>query len=102
MSTTRDYGIKSTPDGVTISVHVAPRASTNKVMGVHNGALKVALTAPPVDGAANRALVEFIAKKLDVPRSAVTIVSGLASRNKVIQVAGVSDSHVLGRLSPGD
>jgi len=102
MPADHDSGVRSTPGGVTISVHVAPRASTNKVMGVHNGALKVALTAPPVGGAANKALVEFIAKMLDVPRSAVTIVSGATSRNKVIQVTGISASHVLGRLSPGD
>ena len=101
MPTTHDNVIKSTPAGVTISVHVAPRASANKIMGMHNGALKVALTAPPVEGAANKALVEFVARSLDVPRSAVTILSGATSRNKVIQVSGLTAEQALARLSPG-
>jgi uncharacterized protein (TIGR00251 family) len=58
-------------------------------MGVHNGALKVALTAPPVDGAANKALLEFLAKTLGVPKSGVSLVSGQASRSKVVQVLGI-------------
>jgi uncharacterized protein len=81
--------IEETPTGITISVYVAPKASINKVVGLHNGAVKVALTAPPVEGAANKALVELLAKTLGVPRSSVSLVSGQASRNKLVQVWGI-------------
>jgi uncharacterized protein len=92
------YGITETPTGVSIRVYVAPRASANKVVGEHNGALKVALTAPPVDGAANKALVEFLAKALGVSRAAVRLASGETSRNKVVQVAGISARKALVKL----
>ncbi len=94
------YGIESTPDGVSIRVYIAPRASVNKVVGAHNGALKVALTAPPVEGAANRALVKFLAKILNVPKSAVTLLSGHTARNKVVGISGISREDALRRLVP--
>src|SRR5215210_2221932 len=93
------YGIESTPTGVTIRVCVAPRASTSKVVGVHNGAIKVALTAPPVQGAANKALVQFLAKALQVPKGSVTLASGEASRHKVVAVVGVDAQTAWRRLS---
>jgi uncharacterized protein (TIGR00251 family) len=85
-----DSPVQSIPGGVTIRVFVAPRSSANKVMGGHNGAIKVALTAPPVEGAANRTLVEFLAKLLGVPRSSVSLVSGETSRQKTVRALGVS------------
>src|SRR5947209_5989842 len=63
--------IEPTSAGINIRVYVAPRASANKVVGVHNGAIKISLTAPPVDGAANKALLEFLAGVLGVPRSSL-------------------------------
>lgn len=98
MLDTGPYGIETTPTGVTIRVYVAPRSSTNKVVGVYNSALKVALTAPPVEGAANKALVEFFAKTLGVPKAAVKLVSGETSRHKVISVSGVDAQVTLKRL----
>jgi uncharacterized protein len=92
--------IRTAPHGVDIHIYVAPRSSSNKVVGLHNGALKVALTAPPVDGAANKALVEFLAKTLGVPKSGVTIVSGETSRNKTLRVAGISVEDARARLGP--
>lgn len=83
---------------MSIRVYVAPRASANKVLGLHNGALKIALTAPPVEGAANKALVEFLAKVLGVPRSAVALLAGESSRHKVVSVAGVALDDALRRL----
>jgi len=74
---------------VTFEVRVAPRASRNAIMGVHEGALKVALTAPPVEGAANDALRKLIAKVLGVPKSNVEIIHGERARNKVLRVRGV-------------
>lgn len=98
MLDTGAYGIESTPTGITIRVYVAPRSSANKVVGAHNGALKVALTAPPVEGAANKALVEFFAKTLGVPKGAVKLVSGETSRHKVISVLGVGAQATLKQL----
>jgi uncharacterized protein len=98
MPDSSEYGLESTPMGVNIRVYVAPRASTNRVVGVHHGALKVALTAPPVDGAANKALVEFLAKVLAVPKSAVVLSSGQTSRNKTVSVSGISCEEALRRL----
>ncbi|MDQ3928600.1 MAG: DUF167 domain-containing protein [Chloroflexota bacterium] len=82
--------VQPIPGGATIKVFVAPRSSANKVMGEHNGAIKIALTAPPVEGAANKALVEFLAKLLGMPRSAMSLVLGETSRQKMVKVLGVS------------
>ncbi|MDQ5824017.1 MAG: DUF167 domain-containing protein [Chloroflexota bacterium] len=85
-----DSPVQPISGGVAIKVFVAPRSSANKLVGEHNGAIKIALTAPPVEGAANKALVEFMAKLLGVPRSSVSLVSGETSRQKMVRVLGVS------------
>ena len=90
--------IYDSPSGVTFAVKVHPRAKKNAITGEVGDALKVALTAPPVDGKANEACVEFFAKLLKVPRSSVTIASGQTSRNKVIRVVGLSAEEVRRRL----
>jgi uncharacterized protein (TIGR00251 family) len=90
--------IQTGPDGVIIRVYVTPRSSVNKIVGEHNGSIKIALTSPPVDGAANRALVEFLAKVLRVPKAAVTLVSGETSRNKSVAVSGISAAEAKQRL----
>lgn len=84
---------------ISFAVKVHPRAKKNAISGEVGDALKVSLTAPPVEGRANEACIEFFAKLLKVPRSSVTIASGLSSRNKVIRVAGVSGQYVRDRLS---
>ena len=84
--------------GVTFAVKVHPRAKKNGVTGELGDALKLSLTTPPVEGRANEACVEFFAKLLKVPRSSVTIASGLGSRNKVIRVAGVTSQYIRERL----
>ncbi len=99
MKSDMDAAIAQTAGGVTLKMYVAPRASANKVVGLHNGALKIALTAPPVDGAANRALVEFLAKMLGVPKQAVSVVSGEASRQKVALVVGLDAEEVRAKLA---
>jgi uncharacterized protein len=81
--------IKPTPDGVSIAVKVHPRAKKNAITGSVGDALKLALTAPPIDGRANEACIEFFAKLFRVPRSSVTIAAGETSRNKVVRVVGV-------------
>ena len=73
-----------------ISIYVQPRASKTMVDGMHDGCVKVRLAAPPVDGAANAALIEFVAERLSLAKSRVRIVSGQTSRRKVVEVDGVS------------
>jgi hypothetical protein len=73
---------------------VQPRASRNEIVGLHGDALKVRLQAPPVDDAANEALVELIATALGVPRGAVRIVAGARTRSKVVEVVGASPEQV--------
>jgi uncharacterized protein (TIGR00251 family) len=90
--------MRDTSSGATFTVKVQPRARRNAVTGELDGALKLALTAPPVEGKANEACVEFLAKFLKVPRSSVTIASGLTSRRKVVRVAGLSAKELRQRL----
>jgi uncharacterized protein (TIGR00251 family) len=91
--------VHETENGVTFAVKVHPRAKKNAITGEVGDALKVALTAPPVDGKANEACIEFFAKLLQVPRSSVTIASGQTSRNKVIRVTGLTSQQVRERLT---
>jgi uncharacterized protein len=90
--------LRESADGVSFSVRVQPRASRAAITGVLGDAMKVALAAPPVDGKANEALIRFLAELFGVPRSSVEIVSGEASRNKVVRVVGVTVGFVRGRL----
>jgi hypothetical protein len=84
--------------GICFAVKVHPRAKKNAITGQIGGALKLSLTAPPIEGRANDACIEFFAKLLKVPRSSVTIASGQTRRNKVIRVAGVSAEELRKRL----
>jgi len=81
---------KSAPAGVTLTVRIQPRASKNEAVRQENGGIKIRLTAPPVDGAANEALVKFLADRFSVAKSQVEIVSGHTSRDKIVRVSGVS------------
>ena len=82
--------VQETAAGLTFRVKVQPRTKRNAVVGELGDVLKVALTAPPIDGRANEACIEFFAELLKLPRSSITIVSGQNSRNKVIRVTGIS------------
>jgi len=93
------FEVHDSPSGATFAVKVHPRAKKNAITGEVGDALKLALTAPPVDGKANEACIEFFAKLLKVPRSSVSIASGLTGRNKVIRVAGTTAEYVRARLS---
>ena len=90
--------VHQTPTGVSFAIKVHPRAKKNAISGEAADALKLSLTAPPIDGRANEACIEFFANLLDVPRSSVTIASGETSRRKVIRVAGLSADEVRRRL----
>jgi uncharacterized protein (TIGR00251 family) len=91
--------VKDTPTGTTFSVKIHPRARKNAITGVVGEALKLALTAPPVEGRANQAVIEFFADLFEIPRSSVTIASGTTSRNKVIRVAGLTKAAVAALLA---
>ena len=87
--------ISSLHDAVTFAVRVQPRASRDAVGGEWEGALKVRLTAPPVDDRANEALRRLLAERLNVPLGAVTILSGSRGRTKRVAVSGVTAAQVL-------
>ena len=91
--------INDTAAGATFAVRVHPRARKNAITGALGDALKLSLTAPPAEGRANDACIEFLAEVLRLPRSSVTIAAGLTSRNKVVRVSGFSASAVAERLA---
>lgn len=86
--------IREQDGAITFEVRVAPRASRNRVVGIQDGALKVALTAAPVDGAANEALKKLLAKALGVSKSSVEIIRGDRARIKMLRVHGVRAGDV--------
>ena len=90
--------VHDTPAGATFAVKIRPRAKQNAITGELGGALKLSLTAPPVEGRANDACIEFLANLLKVPRSSVTIASGQSGRRKVTRVSGISVGEVQKRL----
>lgn len=85
---------KAEETSVTVSIRIQPRASKNEIMRMDDGRLKIRLTAPPVDGAANEALVKFLADQLKVGRSQVEIVSGHTGREKIIKITGSGEVDV--------
>lgn len=91
--------VRAVARGLRFDVRVQPRASRSEISGVHDGALRVRLAAPPVDGAANEALIELLADLLHVAKRDVRIVAGATSRRKVVEVDGVTPEQVFA-LSP--
>ncbi len=85
---------------VVIDVLVAPRASRNRVIAIHDNRLKIQLTAPPVEGQANDALVRFLADELEIPKAQIEIVGGATSKRKTVRLAAVAPQKVLLRLLP--
>ncbi len=88
-------------DAVHLSVKVLPRAARNEITGTAGNELKVKVTAPPVDSAANEALLELLAAKLDCGRGALQLVRGHASRHKTVAIRGFTAAEVMGKLLPG-
>jgi uncharacterized protein len=90
-------------DGIILSLHIQPRASKNEVCGIQENALKIRLTSPPVDGAANKLCREFLAGLFDVPKSSVEIIAGETSRHKRVRISGNDPARlkrVLDSLAP--
>lgn len=85
-------------NGLAFPVRVTPRASRDEVAGAAEGALKVRLTAPPVEGAANQALIKLLAKALDLPKSRLRLLAGDKSRQKTVWVEGLQPAELERRL----
>jgi uncharacterized protein (TIGR00251 family) len=98
---TRFNGFTETPTGVRVDIEVKVRASRSRVLGIKSNRLSVALAAPPVDGAANAALIETLAEHFGLPRRQVQLIAGERSRRKVVELTGSSKSALLARI-PGE
>jgi uncharacterized protein (TIGR00251 family) len=93
-----DEFVRDVADGCTVSVRVQPGAKRDAVLGLHGGAVKIALSAPPVDGKANDALIAFVAQRVKLPRARVSLVSGITNRSKVVRITGRSAAEVRAAL----
>jgi len=90
--------IAEADDGVQIRVRVQPKASNDSIGEERSGRLRIRLTAPPIDGAANEALRTFIAKRLGISKGSVSLTSGVRTRDKTLIVRGISSSEARDRL----
>lgn len=79
--------LRNNGERATLTLHIQPGAKRTEVAGLHGDALKIRLSAPPVDGKANAALIEFLADRLGLPKSAVRLIGGQTSRRKVLEIA---------------
>jgi uncharacterized protein (TIGR00251 family) len=95
----QQFKITGTEEGAAFPVHVIPRASANCVAGIHGEAIKIRLTAPPVEGAANQALIKFLSRKLGVSKNRIEIISGITSRNKIVRVIGLTPEQLADNLT---
>ena len=93
--------LKPISNGVELLLVVQPRASRTRIAGEHGGLLKLQLAAPPVDGEANAALLDFISKLLGVPKKQIELASGETSRRKRLRVSGVDAAHVEAVMNAG-
>jgi uncharacterized protein len=93
--------LRAQADGVLLSVTLQPRASANEVGDALGNELRIKVTAPPVDAAANEALVKLLAQQLDWPRNRVELVRGHTSRHKVVKLYGLAAEDVVKRLGTG-
>jgi len=90
--------VRQTETGVVFQIRVVPRASRSEIAGIQDGALKLRITAPPVEGKANDACIRLLAEKLGVKRTQVTILSGAGARTKTVAVAGIRPEAVCGLI----
>lgn len=81
-----------------LKIRVNPRSSRNQITGWRDDVLQIKLTAPPVEGVANKAVLEFLAEQLGIKKSQIAIVSGATSREKTIEITGLSDSEIRHRI----
>ena len=92
--------LKAHPDGTLLSIKVIPRASRNEIGEALGNELKIKVTAPPVDSAANRAVIEFLAEALACPKSAIILVRGETARHKTLLLKGITPKKIEAALPP--
>lgn len=90
--------ISPTEEGICLEIQVQPRSSRNQIVGEQEGRLKIKLTAPPVEGEANQALINFLARELDLPKRSITLLKGESSRHKLVAIAGLSPEQLIEKL----
>lgn len=90
--------LKESASGCTLSVRLQPRSSRNEICGQMGDALKIKVTAPPVDSAANELLVDFLADLLGISKGSVQIIKGQTSRSKIVQIVGLKTDQILKKL----
>ena len=88
-------------EAITFTVRAQPRATKSALAGEVEGVLKIKIAAPPVEGAANEELIRLLAKLFDVPRRAITILSGATAKNKIVRILGLTATHLEARLMNG-
>lgn len=99
----RPQWLNGTPmSSVRLEVYIQPGASRTELAGTHDGAIKIRIAARPVENAANRALIEFIAQHLGIAKRCVRLVSGFTSRRKVLEVTGMTADLIAAALGPKD
>jgi len=96
-SSTDDY-FKITGNDIVIKVKIVPGSPKNKIVGVYNNALKISITAPPVEGKANKKCIAYLAKYFDVAKSKIKIISGQTSKNKIIKIYDINQSKFLDKI----
>jgi uncharacterized protein (TIGR00251 family) len=100
ISPTPNPTLRDTPDGCTLNVRIHPGARKNAITGVHDAALKISLTTPPIEGRANEALIAFLSDQLHVPKSRIALITGTNSRSKTLRITGKSAAEVQAALDP--
>lgn len=97
-SSINDY-FKITGNDIIIKVKIVPGSSKNKIVGVYNDALKITITAPPVEGKANKKCISYLSKHFDIAKSKIEILSGKNSRNKLIKISNINQNDFLDKLN---
>jgi len=92
--------LTDSPEGAVLTLRIIPRAAKDAIQGEHGDALKIRLCAPPIEGAANTALIKFLSKAADIPRSRIQILSGATGRNKRVLLSGCSSNSIRSLLTP--
>jgi uncharacterized protein (TIGR00251 family) len=90
--------MNETPDGLEVRIRAVPRASKNEIQGMYDGALKIRLTTPPVDGKANQALIKFLSKALKISKAQIELVQGETSRHKMVKITGLSKEEIIRKI----
>lgn len=98
----RDWQLREKGSSLDVALHVQPRAGRNEAAGLHGDSLKIRVMSPPVDNAANKAVIDYFASRLKIPKSKMRIISGQKSRAKTLRIEGLSRAEFLVRFGLED